>query len=80
MLTFDTLDLYRPKRGTVIGRHSIWLEEECIKIPFQFGGQVQKFRHPREPAYPLQLLIEEYMFLMWLSLNQYAPPVGGGVY
>lgn len=78
MKIYDTLDLTEP--GVVIGQHGIWLPDRGIKIPFQWGGRVQKYRKPLEASYPLDLIAEEVALLHWLSDHRMAPPIGDWVY
>lgn len=86
MKVYDTLDLTDPLSGAVIGKHAVWLPPHDrrslygIKIPFQFGGRVQKYRHPNEASYDLGTLGTEYTLLMWLALQSCAAPLGDWVY
>lgn len=76
--TYDTLNLYA--KDLTLGKHGIWWPEQALKIPFQFGGQIQKYRYPHEQAYPLDLLREEVGLLRWLAAHRLAPPIGEWVY
>lgn len=86
MKVYDVLDLTDLPDGAVIGKHAIWLPPRSnrslygVKIPFQFGGRVQKYRHPNEASYDLTTLGTEYTLLMWLALQRCAPPLGDWVY
>ena len=84
MKVYDVLDLTAP--GVVIGKHAVWIPPADprglygIKVPFQFGGRVQKYRHPTEATYDLATLGTEYTLLMWLALQRCASPLGDWVY
>lgn len=66
--------------NVVIGRHSIWLPQEQVKIPFQWGGRVQKYRHVHESSYSRESVAEEYTMMKWLASQKAAPPVGDLVF
>lgn len=78
MKTYDVLDL--TASDIVIGKHSVWLPDLQIKVPFQWGGRIQKYRHPHETAYPLDLITEEVGLLNWLGSRKFSPAVGRWVY
>jgi SAM-dependent methyltransferase len=78
MKTYDVLDLMSP--DVIVGQHSVWIPGLQVKVPFQWGGRIQKYRHPHETAYPLDLLREEVGLLCWLSARKYSPPIGRWVY
>lgn len=78
MKVHDVLDLTHP--DTVVGRHGVWLPRLQVKVPFQWGGQVQKYQHPHEAVYPLQLIGEEVAIMRALASERMAPPVGEWVY
>lgn len=78
MNIYETLDLTSP--NTVVGRHAVWLPKQQIKVPFQFGGKIQKYQHPHEATYPLGLLGEEVAMLRALAAEHMAPPIGQWVY
>jgi hypothetical protein len=78
MKVFEVLDLHAP--DVVVGQHSIWLPTQQIKVPFQWGGRVQKYQKIAEPSYGLALLNEEYALLAFLAARRAAPPVGEWVY
>lgn len=83
MKVFEELDLTQPTgpHGPVIvGRHSIWLPQLGVKVPFQWGGSIQKYKHEHEKSYSLDLLGEEVALLRWLSSWRAAPPIGDWVY
>lgn len=63
-----------------ISRHSIWLPDREIKVPFQHGGRICKYTHPEEGDYPLDSIAHEYAILHALAAEQMAPPLGGWVY
>lgn len=86
MIIQDMLDLTEPRQKTV-GNHSVWLRPLYwttrgmgIKIPFQFGGRVQKYQKPQEDSYDIATIGEEYAFLKWLSARGLAPQIGRWVY
>jgi hypothetical protein len=78
MKVYETLNLLDP--DTVVGKHSVWLPALQVKVPFQFAGRIQKYRHPEEATYALDLLAEEVGLLRWLADRAYAPPIGDWVY
>lgn len=78
MNVYDTLDLTHP--DTVVGRHGVWLPKMHIKVPFQWGGRLQKYQHLHEASYPMGLLGEEVAILRALACEGMAPPVGQWVY
>ena len=86
MKVYDVLDLTDLPPGAVIGKHAVWLPPVDhrglygIKVPFQFGGRVQKYRHPTEATYDLETIGTEYTLLMWLALQRCAAPLGDWVY
>jgi hypothetical protein len=75
---YETLDLTQP--DSIVGRHGVWLPKLLVKVPFQFGGRIQKYRHPQEKSYPLTMLGEEVAILRALAAEQMAPPIGQWVY
>ena len=78
MRVFDVLDLH--ERGVFTGKHGVWIPSLQVKVPFQFGGQIQKYQMIREQKYPLKLLEEEVGMLRWLAERKMAPPIGDWVY
>jgi len=62
------------------GRHSIWLPEQQIKLPFQFHGRIRKYTCPDETSYTLETLPGEVAILRALAELGMAPPVGDWVY
>ncbi|MDP3767149.1 MAG: hypothetical protein Q8S13_03965, partial [Dehalococcoidia bacterium] len=74
----DEIDLTAP--GAVVGRHSVWLPDQGLKFPFQFGGQITKYACPGEAGYPITSLAHEIAILRELGRYGMAPPVGGVVY
>lgn len=78
MKVYDVLDLTAP--DVVVGKHSVWLPKEQIKVPFQWGGSVQKYQKINEQRYPLEQLGEDYALLKTLQMLGWAPPIGDWVY
>ena len=78
MKVYETLNLYA--KDLVIGKHGIWWPSEGIKVPFQWGGKIQKYQKPLEGRYSLDLLLEEVGMLKWLAAIKLAPPIGEFVY
>lgn len=83
MHIIDELDLTKP--GVVVGQHSVWIPPRepgalGCKIPFQFGGMLQKYRMPGDGLYPRSLIGEEVALLRWLAARSWAPPIGDWVY
>jgi len=79
MKTYDTLDLINPPPDAVLGNHSIWLPEVCVKVPFQFGGRITK-RTRHEDVYPKETIVDEVCILRALAEKQMAPPVSDLVF
>jgi SAM-dependent methyltransferase len=75
---FEVLDLSDPKIH--VGRHSIWIPSKEIKVPFQWGGRVQKYQRPHEDSYSLSSIAEEYSAMKYLANLEFAPSVGNWVY
>lgn len=83
MIVTDVLDLTYPPDGAIVGRHAVWIPGENgwgIKVPFQWGGRVQKYRHPDEGRYGLETLDEERALLAYLHHRGTAPEIGERVY
>lgn len=78
MKVYETLNLLA--KDLTVGKHGIWWPGEAIKMPFQWGGLIQKYQHPQEACYPLALLAEEVACLQALAARQLAPPIGEWVY
>ncbi|MEK7705628.1 MAG: hypothetical protein AAB426_11765, partial [Myxococcota bacterium] len=77
MRTIPLLDATAP--GVTVGRHSIWTGE--VKVPFQFGGRVQKYQHTAEASYdPGDVIPHEVAILRALGAKEMAPPVGDLVF
>lgn len=78
MKVYETLDLTHP--DSVVGRHGVWLPKLQVKVPFQWGGRIQKYQHPQEKSYPLVMLGEEVAILRALAAEHMAPPIDQWVY
>lgn len=78
MKVYEVLDLTKP--DAVVGQHSVWLPTEGIKVPFQWGGRLQKYQKPHEQCYGLAQLGEEYALLKALQMLGWVPPIGDWVY
>lgn len=78
LVVYDTLDLTQP--NVVVGQHSVWLPDLQVKVPFQFGGRIQKYKRPNEGAYPVDTMTEEVGFLQKLAELNWAPKIGRFVY
>lgn len=74
MKTIDVFDATAP--GVVVGRHSIWSHKLQLKIPFQWSGQITKYRHDEEGTPPGATLRHELAILRALAAERMAPPVG----
>jgi hypothetical protein len=77
-VVYDVLDLTDPH--IVVGKHSIWVPKLAIKVPFQWAGQIQKYQHPDEGAYPVDSLMDEIGMLKALAEKRWAPRIGKIVY
>jgi hypothetical protein len=78
MRTIHALDATAP--DVVVGRHSIWSPAMGIKVPFQWGGRITKYRHA-EPNYDVaETLPHELAILRALAAEGMAPPVGDLVF
>lgn len=75
---YDVLDLTQP--GVVLGNHGCWLPGRGIKIPFQWGGRIQKYSRPGEQAGHRDTIVDEVSILRALAAEQMAPPVGDYVF
>jgi hypothetical protein len=80
MKVFEVLDLTDARDNKVVGRHGVWVPHLQVKVPFQWGGRIQKYQHPREASYPLAMLGEEVAILRFLAGEKMAPPIGQWVY
>lgn len=78
MIVFPLLDL--DADDAIVGKHSVWLPQAEIKIPFQWGGRIQKYQHGHEESYHVDTIAEELAFLRWLHSIDMAPRVGRVVY
>jgi hypothetical protein len=78
MKTIRELDLTAP--GVVLGRHSAWVPELGIKVPFQWGGRITK-HGKAEPSFAVaDSLPHEVRILRALAERGMAPPVGDLVF
>jgi SAM-dependent methyltransferase len=75
---YDELNLL--DGSAVVGQHGVWLPDRQIKVPFQWGGQIQKYQKPNEQRYNLDLIGEEVALLRVLAERRWAPPIGEWVY
>lgn len=78
MRTLPLVDLTKP--GAVVGRHSAWLSALGIKVPFQFGGLVTKYRHEEAGYDPADTIPHELAILRALAAEGMAPPIGNLVH
>lgn len=78
MKVYGVLDLTDPR--VVVGKHSVWLPDAGIKVPFQWGGTVQKYQKMHEQRYPTEQLGEDYALLKTLQMLGWTPPIGDWVY
>lgn len=74
MKTIDVVDVTRAE--AVVGRHAFWLPSMGIKIPFQFGGRITKYRHIEASYEPADTLPHELAILRALAAQGMAPPIG----
>ncbi len=75
MKIFDVLDVTQMKTPPT---HSVWLPDVGglgYKVPFQFGGRVQKYRKPEEPSYPRETLTEEAALIDALASRSFGVPM-----
>lgn len=85
MIVRDVLDVTALDR---VPTHSVWLPPQEFsargpwgaKIPFQFGGRVQKYQRPLEDSHGLETLAEEYAFAKYLASQSWGPEIGDWVY
>jgi len=69
---------YLKGSGTTVGEGLT--ELSCgVKLPFQFGGRVQKYKAVGEASYPQSTIADEYGLVQWLASKRWAPPVYGWV-
>jgi len=78
MKVYDELNLLDPK--VVVGQHGIWLPDQQIKVPFQWGGSIQKYQKITEQRYDRTLIGEEVALLRALHMMGWAPRIGDWVY
>jgi len=78
MKVYPVLDLMEPEN--LVGQHAIWNNKLQVKVPFQWGGLVQKYRKLDEPAYGRETIGEEVALLQALAARKWAPPVGDWVF
>jgi len=74
MKTIDVLDA--TAAGIVCGRHSIWAPELGLKIPFQWSGQLTKYRHSEAGHDPADTIPHELAILRALAAESMAPTIG----
>lgn len=74
MRTVPVIDATAP--GAVVGRHSIWLPELQVKVPFQWGGRTTKYQHGDAGYDPAETLPHELAILRALAAERMAPPIG----
>lgn len=79
MKIYDELNLLDPAECTV-GQHGVWLPRKGIKVPFQWSGEIQKYRKISEQRYPIDQIGEEVALLRTLAERRWAPPIGDWVY
>lgn len=79
LISYPLLDIV-DDRSITIGQHSLWLPALDVKVPFQYGGKVQKYKKPSEAEYDVSTLAEEVALLKYLASQEMAPPVGGWAY
>jgi hypothetical protein len=72
--TIDVIDIHRAE--VVVGRHAVWLPNLQIKIPFQWGGRIAKYRHTEATYDPADTLPHELAILRALAAEGMAPPIG----
>lgn len=78
MRTIPIVDLTAP--GVVMGRHSAWIPELGIKLPFQWGGRTTKYGRD-EPGYcAADTGAHEVAILRALAAEGMAPPIGEWVW
>ncbi len=78
MKVYETLDLTSP--DVVVGQHSAWLPSLQVKVPFQWGGSLQKYRKITEQRYAREQIGEDYALLQTLQMLGWTPPIGDWVY
>lgn len=74
MRTLEVVDITRAE--AVIGRHAAWLPNLQIKIPFQWGGRVTKYRHADAVYETAETLPHELAIMRELAHEGMAPPIG----
>ncbi|HEX4460416.1 MAG TPA: hypothetical protein VIA18_20705 [Polyangia bacterium] len=77
MRTLATLDATAV--GVVAGRHSIWAPElgiNGVKVPFQWGGRITKYKHDEPSHDVVDTLPHELAILRALAAERMAPPIG----
>lgn len=72
MLIYPILDL----TNIEISRHSVWLPDLCIKIPYQKNGKITKNIQPMQNSYDLTSIAHEYTIFNVLAQRNMAPCVG----
>jgi hypothetical protein len=74
MRTIPIIDATAP--DVVAGRHALWCPREQIKVPFQFGGLVTKYRHAEAGYLPSETIPNELAIMRALAAERMAPPIG----
>lgn len=59
-----------------VSRHSVWIPDRCIKVPYQRDGKITKNITPLQESYDLSSIAHEYTIFNELSKRNMAPPVG----
>lgn len=78
MRIIETLNTTLPT--VQVSRHSIWVPDQEVKVPFQFHSKICKYTHPGEARYTLDSLRDEIAILRALAALDMAPPIGELVY
>lgn len=68
----DVLDL----RTVAVDRHCVWLEQDEIKVPYQYDGHITKHIEPLQEMYDLTSIAHEYTIFHEFAKTQLSPPVG----
>ena len=76
---FD-LTLAEQVTPSIVGRHAAWFPNLGVKVPFQFGGMVTKYRHNEALYAPGDTIPHELAILRALAAEGMAPPIGNLVF